>query len=245
MSLNEKLRGNALMTGMRISQMVEVQVCTLGTTDVIRGPSPQDFGNTWYRARLTGIGTNGRVRAKFADPRITKHEDQGVSHFDDRQPPFRYMVRPLIRFMGTTGHISLQVGEPCVILIDDFRGKPETCANSPLGRDEILRLCPEELRGLWRGRVVQVSLPFEGPDGRMCSVSAVLNDDNLRESGDELVRYWDGKELPFSHQVWPSGALSDGVAALSQGWRTLRGAAGARWEELREQLNAAMEDPRP
>lgn len=215
-----------------------------GNLDVLRGPSPQDF-NGEYMGVIREVDYSGnvpRIRAVFADPRITKSGIE-IAKFDDREPPFSYTVQPRFRIQGVTNYNAFELGQPCVIQISDWDAKPHLLENPGMRPDEVRRLMPRELTGLWRGRVIfAMTTGYDVEGGKLYTIAAVLDDDRVTNHEDESVRRWAGLEVPVRYVVRRPGIgdaalitqrfLEDPLQVLTGEWAKVEDEAKKIFDQL-------------
>ena len=220
---------------------------TDGSMDVIRGPSPEDFEG-WYKGRVDAVEVRDSpplsICAHFTDKRLKESDDRGMRALKGKEPPFAYEVRPRWRLQGLTGDNTLTVGEACVIQIADFDVDDALCENPGLNVDSIRRLFPTTLKGIWHGRIIQMTTSgYEVDGGRIYPVAAVIDDRRIAEHENARVRLWAGKEPPVRYNVYPEDFSTRSARTVDQGlrdvkrwWGGVRVAVAKEWEELRKDL---------
>ncbi|PJA45420.1 hypothetical protein CO174_03280 [Candidatus Uhrbacteria bacterium CG_4_9_14_3_um_filter_50_9] len=216
--MNIRYRGTTTVPHMAPGELCFIQVRQTGMVDVIRGPSPEDFGEQLYKGIVCAIDYSTdpvRVHAVFADPCVTKHANRAVAQLDARQPPFAYMVTPRYRMQGISSFESFSLGDRCLVRIVDWDDRPETLANHGMTPDEIRQILPRELIGIWKARIIfATSTGHEVEGSRLYTVAAVIDDERIRTHENPDVRGWTGLEVPVRYTVWRATAMNQ---ALKEG----------------------------
>ncbi|MBI2473113.1 hypothetical protein HYV70_00970 [Candidatus Uhrbacteria bacterium] len=214
--------GRTNISKMSVGGMCEIRIIRRNV-DVLSGPTYDDFGgDTWYRGEVSEMGdarlSPQPIRAFFTDDRIDGHKNEGVRKLSHKEPPFEYEVRPLYRMQGVTTHGNFHVGDVCLIEIGSFDTDPTLCLNQNLPTWEILRLFPAgSFKGIWRGRVIQVSEAMFENAGVMCRpIAVVLDDPRILESSQHL-KDWHGHEPPVKYEVHPETAMTKAALLASKG----------------------------
>ncbi|HAU65956.1 TPA: hypothetical protein DCW61_01270 [Candidatus Uhrbacteria bacterium] len=231
-----KFLGRTHMSHMSVGDFCRIKIIRRNV-DVLKGPTYEDFNDEWYRGEVSEMG-NARlfpqpIRAFFADDRIDGHKNEGVQKLSHKEPPFEYEVRPLYRMQGVTTHGNFHVDDICIIKIGDFDTDPKLLLNDGLPALEILRLFPaESFKGIWRGRVIQVSESMFKTEGVMCHPIAVVFDDPRIVESSQLVKDWCGHEPPVKYQVDPEDVRIKTVILATKGLKFL----GKTVKDLRTNL---------
>lgn len=234
--VKKRFLGRTHISPMFVGDLCEIRIIRRNV-DVLNGPTHEDFGDEWYRGEVSEMGdarlSPQPVRAFFADDRIDGHSNKGVQKLTHKEPPFEYEVRPLYRMQGVTTHRNFHVGDTCIIEIGNFATDPARLMNPGLPTLEILRLFPaESFKGIWRGRVIQVSESIFETAGVMCRPIAVIFDDPRIVEKSQLVKDWYGHEPPVKYQVHPEDARIKAMMLATKGLRLL----GKTVKDLRTNL---------
>lgn len=233
------LHGYTHVPGIGRNDLCLIRVVNGQTDHIGPGLSPSDFDG-WYPGRVTQIGPTTelpqRVRAVFSTRRITQHPNLRMRILDNQEPPFAYEVRPLYRLQGITKHNGFEVGSPCVIHIGNFVEDDELCENPGLKPANIRRMVPPDLRGLWHGRVIQITGAYTQGDETFYRIAAAIEDNAITLHDLDTVRRWAGVEPPMRYVVWPNNMATAIAASATQGWNDFRRAARDGWRGLMEDL---------
>jgi hypothetical protein len=134
---------------------------------------------------------------------------------------------------GVTTHGNFHVGDICVIEIGNFDTDPKLILNQSLSPLEIFRLFPAtSFKGIWRGRVIQVSESMFETEGVMCRPIAVIFDDPRIIENSPWVKDWNGHEPPVKYQVHPEDVRIKAMMLATKGLRFL----GKTVKDLRTNL---------
>ncbi len=217
-----------------------IRVLPNGAKDVIEGLSPQDFDG-WRRGIVDIVDPYGdppfHIRARFRDARIVGSSDPKVRACNGKEPPFPYEVRPRWRFQGLTQAEGFDVGDTCLIQIGDFADEDQLCDNREMTVREVRKIFPTALRGLWRGRVIQVSSQeVEIGDEIAYPIAVVLEDPRIAEHEDPVVRAWAGFEPPVRYNAHPKSVsfqLERHLQEVSRWWSAARTGVLEGWDKFR------------
>ena len=177
------MRGKVLVPHMGPGDLCIITVTTSSSVDSIGRIGPEDFVGQFKGVVTAAKHGSGGIEAKFEDRRITQNPDLAIRQYDDREPPFAYTVMPRYRMQSLTGSTALEVGQRCVVHIEDFAQQGRLCENPGLSPEEVRECFPADMVGIWEARVIQTCAQGQevGAMAPVYPIAVILIDERIRD----------------------------------------------------------------